>query len=132
MNSLLFLHFPLPPHVSLPVSLAAVERTFSASRLIMPPQRARLFSEMLEILVYLKCNCNFLENKIIDSTWHSRFVFKKPNDCQSWSRSRWSRLQSLDYVHLCTAPDFIPDFIKLLHRFQTKRVLSCQYGNCNI
>ena len=36
---------------------------FSASGLIMRPQRARPSSEMLEILVYLKCNSIILENK---------------------------------------------------------------------
>ena len=43
---------------------------------------------MLEILVYLKSNFNFLENKKIDSTWCYRFIFKRSNDCRSrfWSR----------------------------------------------
>ena len=44
---------------------------------------------MLEILVYLKCKCNFLENQKIDSTWCYRFIFKRPDDCRSRS---WSRL----------------------------------------
>ena len=65
------------------------EESFSASGQIMRPQRARLSSEMFEILKYLKCNCNFLKNKKIDSTWCHRFIFKRPNGCQSRS---WSRL----------------------------------------
>ena len=43
----------------IPASSAPVERNFSTNGLIMRPQRARLSPEMLEILVYLKCN--FLE-----------------------------------------------------------------------
>ena len=65
---------------------AQLERIFSASGLVTRPQRARLSSEMLEILVYLKSNCNFLENKKIDSSWCYKFIFKRSNDCQSRSR----------------------------------------------
>ena len=54
--------FTLSTHtlcVGLPAFSASVKRIFNASRLIMRPQKARLSSEMLEILVYLKCNCTF-------------------------------------------------------------------------
>ena len=84
--------FTLSTHtLCLPASSASVKRIFSSSGLIMRPQRARLSSEMLKTLVYLKCSSNFLENKKIDSAWCYRFIFKKPNDCQSLPRS-WSRL----------------------------------------
>ena len=55
--------FTLPtPTLCVRSSSALVERIFGASELIIkPPQRARLSSEMLEILVYLKCDCDFLE-----------------------------------------------------------------------
>ena len=54
--------FKLSKHtLCTPASSAPVERIFSASGLIMRPQRARLFSEILEVHVSLKCNCNFLE-----------------------------------------------------------------------
>ena len=62
--------FTLSTHtLRVPASSAPVKRILSPNGLKMRPQRARLSSEMLEILVYLKCNCNFLENKKIDSTW---------------------------------------------------------------
>ena len=44
-----------------PASSAPVERIFSAGGLMMRPHRARLSSDMLEMLVYLKCNSQFLE-----------------------------------------------------------------------
>ena len=60
VNFLLFLLSPVFTHtLCIPASSAPVERIFSASELIMRPQRARLSSEMLEIFVYLKCNSNF-------------------------------------------------------------------------
>ena len=74
-----------------PASSASVERIFSASRLIMRPQRTRLSSEMLEILVYIKCNCIFFENEKIDTTWHYRFIFKRAKNCRFRSQS-WSQL----------------------------------------
>ena len=41
---------------SVPASSAPVERIFSQSGLIMKPHRAKMSDNMLETLVYLKCN----------------------------------------------------------------------------
>ena len=46
---------------SVPASSAPIERIFSAGGLIMRPHTARLSCNMLEMLVYLKCNFGFLE-----------------------------------------------------------------------
>ena len=80
----------------IPACSSPLERIFSTSRLIMRPQRARLSSEKLLILIYLKCHSNFLE-KYIDETWWYRFMpifrgriivgFGLGLD-YSWSRSR--------------------------------------------
>jgi hypothetical protein len=44
-----------------PASSAPVERIFSHSGLIMRPNRARMTDTLLERLVYLKCNADFLD-----------------------------------------------------------------------
>lgn len=43
---------------SVPASSAPVERVFSQSGLIMKPHRAKMTDNLLETLVYLKCNWN--------------------------------------------------------------------------
>ena len=139
--------FTLSTHtLCVPASSTSVKRIFSANGLIMRPQRARLSSEMLEILVYLKCNSNFLKNKKISLTWCYGFIFKRPNDfrsrswsrlllvsvsnqrsrkiaglglekiIRSWSRSRWSRLQHWLQVIACIM--FCVRILKIIHTVQ--------------
>ena len=56
--------FKVSNHIlCVPASSAPVERSFGAGSLVMQPRRARLSCNMLEMLVYLKCNFGFFKNK---------------------------------------------------------------------
>lgn len=46
--------------LSVPASSAPVERVFSHGGLIMRPHRAKLSPQMLECLMFLKCNAHIL------------------------------------------------------------------------
>ena len=99
--------FKLSKHtLCTPASSAPVERSFSTSGLIMQPQRARLFSKMLEVHVSLKCNCNFWKNKEyidwvgLNLVIYCRFIFRDRIIVglglgldYSWSRSRTTGLE---------------------------------------
>ena len=70
-----------------PASSAPVERIFSAGGLIMRPHTSRLSCNMLEMLVYLKCNFGFLEKQKLMSQIKLNFFTK--NILVSISVSTW-------------------------------------------